>query len=455
MIKFSESNPHLEYLWLRLGALLGALLRILVMRDRPALLVIKPGSLGDGLLFMGALQSLRQQYPSHRLVLVCSARAQLIYARSMAVDSLLVFDESKVGCLCLQDRVKRVVMAAMIFRYRYENVLLANTAACDEAGWASGIVGQAVADRKIVLAMTESSMSRSFESLATESNVFFVPILRELHELDKTVTLLRAAGCANVKSREDIPPDMCLTKAERAWASKILENQIGLPKKSPTKSVAHEQIVSICLGARFPQKQWGAGKFAELVCCMAEEAFLKGKRIRVLLLGGVEDQDVAVSILRNVESRKVKVDTLYPEPIQPSDSEAQSTNNQAPHVGVDNQEPRTKNQELLVEDWTGRCTLHRSVALIEKSDLCIGNDTFGLHAAIAVGTPSIVLMWGGDGDQWIPWGSPAKHRMVRADVACVGGCSGKCIHVRHECMERITVEMVMDEVEYLRAKIES
>jgi hypothetical protein len=125
-----------------------------------------------------------------------------------------------------------------------------------------------------------------------------------------------------------------------------------------------------------------------------------------------------------------------------------------------NQEPRTKNEEpsnagneepstfnlqpstLLIDDWTGRCSLHQSFALIEQSDLCVGNDTLGLHVAIAVGTPSVVLMWGGDGDQWIPWGDSGKHRMVRADVDC-RGCQGACVHERFECMEKISVEMVM------------
>ncbi len=83
--------------------------------------------------------------------------------------------------------------------------------------------------------------------------------------------------------------------------------------------------------------------------------------------------------------------------------------------------------------------------MIEQSDLCVGNDTLGLHVAVAVGTPSVVIMWGGDGDQWIPWGDTEKHRMVTADVDC-GGCGGDCVHARHECMERISVEMVMGEI---------
>ena len=96
-----------------------------------------------------------------------------------------------------------------------------------------------------------------------------------------------------------------------------------------------------------------------------------------------------------------------------------------------------------VLNLAGDSSLHQSVALIEQSDLCIGNDTFGLHAAIAVGTPSVVIMWGGDGDRWIPWGDPARHRMVRAAVDCAG-CGGECVKERHECMAAITPEMVWE-----------
>ncbi len=98
---------------------------------------------------------------------------------------------------------------------------------------------------------------------------------------------------------------------------------------------------------------------------------------------------------------------------------------------------------LLIDDWTGRCSLHESFALIEQSDLCIGNDTLGLHVAVAVGTPSVVIMWGGDGDQWIPWGDSGKHRMVRAGGACPQ-CQNGLVDKGHACMENVQVNDVLE-----------
>jgi ADP-heptose:LPS heptosyltransferase len=469
------------------------------------------------------------------------------------------------------------------------------------------------------------------------------PALRDAHEMDKTLAVLRAAGC-KVATRQDIWPDVGLREEERRWAEEALgkaesrkqkaeKNSIdcrlqtadgggkagiqtedgrlktednvnqtadyrpqtvdlaphppyrrrSLPKSLQSAVCSLQSspfTLAICPGARFKQKQWGSEKFAELIvelgyrvaglqgcrveggqgCRVAGDGdmetadrrlqtadFLGGEAtgsddaeqglqstvyslqssvcLRVLILGGPEDREVAREIIEKVESRKQKAEIETEDlggkvesrkqkaeintidcrlqttdcrrktedgcrttgcRLQTADcrrktedgrrrsedrerrtddrgakegslAEAQRTQRNI------NEEPRTKNEEpsnagneepstfnlqpstLLIDDWTGRCSLHQSFALIEQSDLCVGNDTLGLHVAIAVGTPSVVIMWGGDGEQWIPWGDPEKHRMVRADMDC-RGCQGACVHERFKCMEKISVEMVMEAI---------
>ena len=90
----------------------------------------------------------------------------------------------------------------------------------------------------------------------------------------------------------------------------------------------------------------------------------------------------------------------------------------------------------------GRLSVFGSIEMIRSSELCLGNDTFGLHAAVAVETPSLVIMGGGDFGRWAPWGPEANHRMAHHPMDCYG-CKWHCIHDRVECMERITVDDVV------------
>ena len=163
----------------------------------------------------------------------------------------------------------------------------------------------------------------------------------------------------------------------------------------------HGLKLALCPGARFKAKDWGVANYVALLGALAAAPPFRGMTVHVL--GGTEDRATAAVIEQG-----------------------------AREAGG-----------MTVRDWTGRCDVHQAMALIERCDLCVGNDTFGLHAAIAVGTPSVVLLWGGDGDRWSPWGDPAKHRMVRAAVDC-GGCGGVCAQPGHDCMARIDVAAVAD-----------
>lgn len=91
--------------------------------------------------------------------------------------------------------------------------------------------------------------------------------------------------------------------------------------------------------------------------------------------------------------------------------------------------------------------LMQLAALIEKSDLHIGNCSAPRHIAVAVGTPSLTVMGPTIAVNWT-YPSP-MHRVVRGNVPCLECHKTEC--KTHECMKALTVQEVEDAVEQLLA----
>jgi ADP-heptose:LPS heptosyltransferase len=57
-------------------------------------------------------------------------------------------------------------------------------------------------------------------------------------------------------------------------------------------------------------------------------------------------------------------------------------------------------------------------ALLARATLVLGVDSGPLHLAVAAGTASVALFGPADPTQFAPWGPPARHRTVYAQLAC-------------------------------------
>ncbi len=66
----------------------------------------------------------------------------------------------------------------------------------------------------------------------------------------------------------------------------------------------------------------------------------------------------------------------------------------------------------------GRLSWTELEALLARATLVIGVDSGPLHLAAAVRTPSLALFGPADPAQFAPWGPPAQHRVVHADLPC-------------------------------------
>jgi lipopolysaccharide heptosyltransferase II len=114
-------------------------------------------------------------------------------------------------------------------------------------------------------------------------------------------------------------------------------------------------------------------------------------------------------------------------------------------------------EEALVEDvagrmrtrpltLAGRTTVGQLAALLRRSALALGVDSGPLHLAAAQGVPTLHLYGPSDAGRFGPWGDPARHVVIRADLWCspcgvFSGCPRGL--ARPECMEQIDVGRVI------------
>jgi len=87
----------------------------------------------------------------------------------------------------------------------------------------------------------------------------------------------------------------------------------------------------------------------------------------------------------------------------------------------------------------------QAAALLARCRAVASNCSGTMHAAVAVGTPTVTLYGPSMSEVWNPGRPP--HRIVRAEgLACLG-CRRDMCPYRHECMEWISPERVASELE--------
>ncbi|HEX6799862.1 MAG TPA: glycosyltransferase family 9 protein [Ktedonobacterales bacterium] len=98
----------------------------------------------------------------------------------------------------------------------------------------------------------------------------------------------------------------------------------------------------------------------------------------------------------------------------------------------------------------GRTSLGGLAAVIRRLDLYITNDTGPSHLAEAVGTPSITLFGPADPRRWAPLDAE-RHPILRAEVAC-SPCGFTACPIDHACLRRISSARVVALAERLMRK---
>ncbi|MCK5534008.1 glycosyltransferase family 9 protein [bacterium] len=93
-----------------------------------------------------------------------------------------------------------------------------------------------------------------------------------------------------------------------------------------------------------------------------------------------------------------------------------------------------KNKAVIIP----RVDIKQLAALIKKCNLLISNDNGPKHIAVAMEVPSITIYGPTQSECWNP--PEQEHRVLRADVACIGCNQNECFSM--QCMDKVTPEKV-------------
>jgi heptosyltransferase I len=218
-------------------------------------------------------------------------------------------------------------------------------------------------------------------------------ISMEIHALDRGLSLLQALGISNSQVLYDLP----IGKKDEGEAQQLLAvSGIGLD----------QPFVAINPVAKWPTKLWAAERFRELAERLSKKGF------QVAFTGSKEDRPLIDEIALRLGSSVIRLD--------------------------------------------GRTSLKVLAAVYRAASVVVSTDTGPMHLAAAVGTPVVALF--GPTAPWRTGPYGEGHVVLRAGVSC-SPCFGKsCKTAELEpmaCMNRITVEHVVEAVARLEAEKKS
>jgi heptosyltransferase-2 len=213
-----------------------------------------------------------------------------------------------------------------------------------------------------------------------------VPCTKEIkkkHQTEYYMNILRGIGL----DRDNQGLYLKLSQKDRLRAEKILlEQHLSIDDK----------LIGINPGATYgPAKQWSPDRYANLADRIQA---LFG--VRVVIFGGPGDKTLGRKISQKMSHRPV--------------------------------------------DLSGKTSLGEAMALIERCDLFITNDSGLMHVAAALDVPLIAVFGSTNPVATGPLGSRSK--VVQATLPCSPCLKSECPEGHLNCMDQIDVERVFDSV---------
>jgi heptosyltransferase-2 len=157
------------------------------------------------------------------------------------------------------------------------------------------------------------------------------------------------------------------------------------------------RLIGICPGASYgPAKRWPKERFLKLA-----EILIKEYKYQIILLGGLEDRDIA----------------LY----------------------IENNAPKG------IFNFTGKTSLRISAAIMKLSQMIIANDSGPMHLAAAVNTPLVAIFGSTDIIRTSPWVNNCK--IIYKSLSCSPCFDTHCRYKHYNCLRNINIEDVLEAVD--------
>lgn len=328
------------------------------------ILVIKLRYLGDVLLGTPILAGLRTAFPKAHLSMLVNPGTETMIAENPHLDEVLIAE--RAGSPLRQFR-----FAVALRRRRFDIVL--DLTDGDRAAILSRLTGAAIR----VGFNREGRWRGRLYTHVVPVGAQPIPMVRQhlmsLEMLGIPVTPLS--------------PVLKVRPADESAAGSAL---------SALEIAPGERFVAVHPGARWWFKSWPAARFASLI------DYIQGKLgIKVVLLGGIADREIAEAILDQVETG--------------------------------------------CRSLVGRLTILELAGLLRQAALFVGNDNGPMHIAAAMGTPVVGLFGPADPRIWGPAGQ--GHATLYKGIDCRPCFLCGCQRGEQNCMQLIALDEVIPVVE--------
>jgi len=354
------------------------------------ILILRPDSIGDYVLFSGALQPIRNRWPDAWIELAVQPHIRNLPALCPYVDRI-----SSVYRFAPWLGLRRYILKGT---WLLERFLLRPTV---KPVWLPqfDIVMYPVSAPKeewlSVVRITEakekwgfSGVQLNYQELDDDRNVpekVFTRSWRNtnenlwVHELERTRGVLREMDVVC----ENIDPVLWLADRDRDFAASVLPDA---------------GCVGFFIGAADDSRRWPAEKWVEL-------GVRQDVAPKVVLFGGPSDRCLAVVLGKRLGEQNVRALNL-----------------------------------------AGKTTLRELAACLEKCRAVVSNDSAGLHLAVACGVPTVGILGGYHFGRYYPWGDPRIHRVASVPMDC-RHCNADCCYGDFRCVSDISVDAVLVELE--------
>jgi ADP-heptose:LPS heptosyltransferase len=351
----------------------------------PRIVIPVVAGIGNALLAVPMVRRIKRAWPAARITILARIGPMAeVFQRLSEVDEVIVTGRGVRGVI-------RMIRAA---RQRTPDVYLVPF---PSNRWQYSLLAATSGAKRRILHGYSVGYWRAMHFLPSTR----VPAVRGIHDVEQNLRLLAPLGIeAEAKPQGPVFP---VTAEDRARAAAMLA-AMGLAA-DVRPIVVHAGSAQTVLAQA---KRWPTERYRELIAALRAEA-----GDRVVVVEGPDEAGVADDIV----------------------SSRDATASRAPARVIKLSGP-----------------LGEAAALLERAELYVGTDSGLAHLAAAVGTPAVTIFAPADPDRVCPYGY--RDLVVQPPPPCgpsflypwEAAYPKMRQHADHRCIERVTVEAVMDAV---------
>ncbi|MBF0413000.1 MAG: glycosyltransferase family 9 protein [Desulfamplus sp.] len=370
---------------------------------------------GDAIMTTPIIRAIRKNYPHAHITLLAKPWVIPVFDNNPYIDDIMFYENSTrhtkgFGTLRLaRDIRKKKFDMAILMQNAFEAALITFL------GGVPVRIGYNTDGRTLLLNPSIKLDKR----------------LKKVHLIDYYRGILKGAGLVDDGRKLDLfISDKDRKDADDIIASlyKNIDWQPTCRDARPCVSTISSPIIGINPGATGgTAKRWFPQRYAELANRLAQRFNTK-----ILIFGGQADKELGEQIKELAQS---------------FNGSSQTSNSSSNNL---NDKQKSQFDGSVCVNLAGKTTLRQAFTLIEKCDLFITNDSGLMHAAAALETRQIAIIGSTDHIATAP--SSPNSVIIRVPVSCSPCLKVDCPKKEsyldyHTCMDKISVDMVMEKCE--------